>query len=230
MTKSKYVVGDKPPAVTMDVGSGNWCSSLPTMRAAALKQYLQLLMMFDSIQLRAGPEAIAHMRHYLGNTGDDYLIDLNKYMQRAPALAYVHRDELKRAREFVETLPPGTHPITSAKASWHSFAEGDALYFAIGGYKYWGQGDAVVEHHPGLRRFALDFRFHFFDRYNWDTGKAVNFGKRKVRDSMLQELHRQCYAREFNVYGMTRTRVEWEYAVEVEAPRRTSPFEILGVK
>jgi hypothetical protein len=229
----RYVLGDKPPTITPDKGSGAWCSAPQTMVYGMYKRLIEQAMDVESIQLEVGPEAVAHMKHYLGNTGADLHVDMDAVMRKAEALPRLLEKEVSEAKELAQTLPPGTHSITSANAGRHDFNKviERHLYFAIGGYSYWGQGTVVVDQlSPATRRFTLDFSFHLYDRYNWDTGKAVKILRHiEIPDHSLQELHRRCYAREYNIRGVIKKQFVWEapFAIEPPASTRRSPFDIL---
>ena len=71
---------------------------------------------FDSAPIRAsivtGPHAVAHMKHYFGNTGTDYTIDFESVLQ-VPSAKELKNDELNMEQAFAETLQVGTWQITS---------------------------------------------------------------------------------------------------------------------
>jgi hypothetical protein len=225
-----YVLGDQPPMLTPDKGSGPWCAAPQTFEYAAYKRAISVAMGLQQVELKVGPQAIAHMRHYLGNTGQDLKVDMGALMAKSHKLRALHDAELLAARRFAETLQPGLHAITSSKTSGGYFRLSDEphLFYAIGGYVYWGQGRVNVTTEASLRRYRLDFEFHFFDRYNWDKGKTTPLTDTfKIKDDLLQELHKRCYAREYDVRGVSRQQVAWEVLVGPPQPRQRNPFDVL---
>jgi hypothetical protein len=229
-----YVLGDKPPPVTPDAGSGPWCSAPPTLEYAAYKSAIELAMLTPLVQIKVGPDAVAHMRHYLSNTGTDYHVDLSAMMSKSQNLRRFHDAELEEAKRFAQSLEPGAHAITSSRLRTDGFEERDEPYYfyAVGGYSYWGQGTVRIEDvGKNQRRITLDFQFHFYDRYNWDTGKKTGIGLITVRDNFLQELHRRCYAREYDLKGEIKKQVVWEVTLRDSAAKAdNNPFRILNTK
>lgn len=240
-----YVVGEKSPALHADAGSGQWCSAPKTMQYGLFKQVIDLAMDADEVRLEVGSDAVAQMRHYLENTGTDYVVDIDQMMARSDYLRRCYDEELEQARVFSQTLTPGTYSITSTRLHGGYFrrSQDPRYFFAIGGFSYWGQGQLVVENVENTekgkkrtngkrlehkkRRYVLDFEFHFYDRYNWDRGKKTEVAGVTVKDEYLQELHRQCYAREYDVKGVTKKKVVWDAEVsEIEGEQR-NPFAVL---
>lgn len=226
-----YAIGDKAPALHPDAGSGPWCSAPKTMQYGLLKQMIELAMETDKIQLQVGPEAVAQMHHFLDNTGTDYIVDVEQMMTRSDYLRQRHDEELAEAKAFAETLQPGTYSITSTRVHGGYFrrSHDPRYYFAIGGFTYWGQGRVVVKDAGrGGRSYALDFEFHFYDRYNWDNGKKTEVAGVSVKDAYLQELHRHCYAREYDVKGESKRQVTWEKVSDASRKdRRRNPLAAL---
>ncbi|WP_034161240.1 hypothetical protein [Sphingomonas sp. ERG5] len=56
----------------------------------------------------------------------------------------------------------------------------------------------------------MDFTYCFRDRYNWDGGKAVDFGPLHITDEFMGEFHRQGLAREFDCVGSVQRAITWE--------------------
>jgi hypothetical protein len=58
------------------------------------------------------------------------------------------------------------------------------------------------------------FEYKFHDYYNWDGGKSVKiniplYGPITVTDHFMGELHRQGFAKEFEIEGSFKKRVRW---------------------
>ena len=56
----------------------------------------------------------------------------------------------------------------------------------------------------------MAFKFHFRDRYNWDTGKGVKVGIISISDESLGRLHRVGIAQEFDMVGEVTKTVAWK--------------------
>ncbi len=237
-----YVVGEGAPVSHADAGSGQWCSAPKTMQYGLLKQVIELAMDTNDVRMEVGTDAVAHMRHYLENTGTDYIVDVDQMMARSDYLRRCYEEELEQARAFAQTLKPGAYSITSTRVKSGYFRRGQdpRYFFAIGGFSFWGQGQLIVENlvstkkvkkhgiaEPDRRRYGLDFEFHFYDRYNWDSGKETKVSGVTVKDEYLQELHRQCYAREYDVRGLTKKRIVWDTEGRERDNERDNPFSAL---
>lgn len=225
-----YIISPNPPSVTIDQGSGPWCSAPQTAEFLAYKRAIEFALDTRTLDLTIGPDAVAHMRHFLNNTGRDYELDMPALMGKSAQLRAHLDDELRQAKIFSETLGAGVHAISSSRRGFGYFRQADDrnLFYAIGGYSYWGQGTARIEALAGnIRRHTLDFEFHFYDRYNWDGGKSVSIAGVKVTDNFMQEFHRQCYAREFDVKGVARSRVVWESTTAANPSPARNPFDVL---
>jgi hypothetical protein len=230
-----YILSDKPPTINPDRGSGPWCSAPQTADMLVYKRAIEFALDTRAVDLAIGADAVLHMRQYLNNTGNDLRLNVAALMQKSKQLREHYTDELRVAKAFCETLPPGRHAISSSKlgAGYFRQSEDTNLYFAIGGYSFWGQGKLNVNSHnrESLREYVLEFEFHFFDRYNWDAGKSVSIAGMKITDDFMQKFHRQCYAREYDVRGLAKDRVTWSSKVAAStaqpaAPMR-NPFDLL---
>jgi hypothetical protein len=230
-----YISSDKSPAIKPDGGSGPWCSAPQTAEFLVYKRAIQFALDTRAVDLAIGPDAVSHMRQYLNNTGNDLQLGVPALMQKSNQLRGHYDDELREAKTFCETLPPGHHAISSAKLGSGYFrqAEDRNLFFAIGGYSFWGQGtvNIAMRESGKLREHLLDFEFHFYDRYNWDAGKTVSIAGIKITDEFMQKFHQQCYAREFDIKGVIKIEVRWSVKLRAgtSAPPEPmrNPFDLL---
>lgn len=211
-----YVIAPNPPPGGADAGSGAWCSAPQTAQFLVYKRALQMALDTHALDLSIGADAVAHMRHFMNNTGNDYALNMSDLMGKSAQLRQHANEERALAKAFSETLAPGRYRINSARRGHGYFRqrEDSNLFFAIGGYSYWGQGDLLVQETSvgprAHRTYQLDFEFHFYDRYNWDAGKAVQIAGIEITDGFMQNFHRQCYAREFDIKGQTKERLNWD--------------------
>ena len=124
-------------------------------------------------------------------------------------------------------LPPGRHPITSRRVQegYNGSDENRNWYLATGGYVRWGTGTVEVLEGGGNRSYSLDFEYHVYDRYNWDTGKSVTILGVTVTDAFMGDFHRQGLAREFDMRGSVKKTIKWKKG---QAPKVTDRWESEG--
>jgi len=216
----KYTIGKAAPQIRPDSGSGKWCSAPQTSKFLLLKRSLEMAMDTNALDITIGTDAVKHMRHYMRNTGKDFNLDVKDILGKSSYLRAAYQAELAEAKTFTETLLAGDHDITSTTLGRGYFKQqkDTNLFFAIGGFSYWGNGkvsvrernDAQKTGQEVARSYTLTFSFHLYDRYNWDTGKQVQIGGITVTDAFMQEFHKQCYAREFNIKGEFTQTVSWQ--------------------
>lgn len=199
-----YKIGFDDPLPVTDKGAGQWCKTPQTWETLVYKRAIQMAIALPAVpNLFFGKHSIEHFTHYLNMTGYDLeLKDMPELMEQSMVLSKVYAEELKIAREYCETLDSGEHQITSSKTESGYFQGERDLYYAIGGFQYWGKGLVIIEKTPDRCNYSLSFEFHIFDRYNWDTGKNV-LGL--LDDDFFGEFHRRCFAKEFNIYGVYKT-------------------------
>ena len=148
-----YQLGSTTPTLGHDAGAGVWDGTstdlLTQAKKAAILQILPAAMAYP------GVDAVKHMYHYFGNTGSDYTIDLAGMVEDVPSAKANIEAEIEVAKWFVESLPDGTHAICSADTGGGYNTKGETanLFFAIGGYTYWGKGVANVGRFSGARTF-----------------------------------------------------------------------------
>lgn len=219
-----YVLGRDDPEYISDAGSGEWCSTGHfTNEFFIYKRYLEALVS-GSVYIKIRyPYAREHLLHYLRNTGEDVHVNLNDMMKRSNKLEGNYSQELAEAKEFCQSLNPGEYSITSSYFKTDDFISSDPdLFYAIGGYQYWGKGQVLIAednlkvdspNSDRLCSYNLKFQFMFFDRYNWNIN-AANSGVRlgnviPVTDVFMGDFHQQCLAREFNIFGTIEIKVKW---------------------
>lgn len=212
-----YCTGTADPRVSYDPGAGPWRSRPKT--AAVITQYAALQLALNGgipgiapTDLYPGRNATRHLRHYLANTGLTYTIDLEDMIRSVPTARQAMIAEFRQAQAFLRTLPIGRHLFTSrmGENAYNSQHESADWFFAIGGYTYWGKGEARISGGKIGRHYEVDFTFCFFDRYNWDGDKEVEIGGVTITDEFMGEFHRQGLAREFDCRGSIKRRLVWD--------------------
>jgi hypothetical protein len=228
-----YKIGTADPTITPDPGAGAWGSKSASAEILAQYESMKIALGINTIArfmpilgpasdvsrttiiTAIGDDAVKHLEHYLRNTGKDYTIDLEGMINEVPRASTIYKSELSQAIKFVQGLSPGTHNITSGKATsgYNYQSESKNWFFAVGGYSVWGKGVAkVTDKGKGIKECSLEYKYKFFDRYNWDTGKSVTipYINMKIEDKFMGEFHRCGLAKEFNMYGSVKRSIKWD--------------------
>lgn len=206
-----YRTGTVDPPTPADRGAGPWRSKPVTAKTVAQYALLDAAVGLPTM-VYPGVNATRHLRHYLNNSGQTYTIDLEDMIRCVPSAKRAMVAEFRQAQRFLQGMPVGRHLFTSSntESSYNEESENPEWYFAIGGYSYWGKGEATITPSQNGRRYEVDFTYCFRDRYNWDGGKAVVIGGVLVTDKFMGEFHRQGLAREFDCVGSVRRAITWD--------------------
>jgi peptidoglycan hydrolase-like protein with peptidoglycan-binding domain len=227
-TRSDYKIGSGDPSRTHDPGAGVWNSEDWTVSTVALKAAILEILppRGSSASLIIGSDAARHMKHYMDNTGLPLTIDLEGMIDDVPDAKARFRSEVSQAQRFVESLPVGTHQITSTKLeqSYNHKKDSWNWFYAVGGYSTWGKGKAAVTSGPAGREYRLEFEYKFYDRYNWDGGKQVTIGPVTITDEFMAEFHRQGLAREFDMFGSIKRTFTWKQGDAIPGEQYEEPF------
>lgn len=171
---------------------------------------------FNAIALAAGGLGLSNARnnlwHYLGNSGGDKYISAAAIMRGLLQFQEKVRElvQIEAAIAYKQILTTkGEEPFSS---KWHGFyaTKSQSLdwYYSLGGFSYSVTG--VVERSGSkLTGTTLRYLVHIFDRYNWDSGKAVDIGPFHFEDKELGNSHLKGLAREYVVRGTASQFVYW---------------------
>lgn len=206
-----YKIGNNDPTIGHDPGAGPWNSKPKTAKMVFLKNKIKEHLPFAYPVI--GDDAVKHMYHYLSNSGSVYHIDLKDMIDDVPAAKNLYDDEIIKVKQLVNSLPVGTHDITTSSTSngYNMKMQNWNWYYAVGGYSAWIKGVAKVEQDKtGKRKYRLDFEYKVADRYNWDTGKQVEIFDITITDQFMGEFHRQGIAKEFDMRGAIKSSIEWD--------------------
>ncbi|MFZ2175596.1 MAG: hypothetical protein WAW17_16485, partial [Rhodococcus sp. (in: high G+C Gram-positive bacteria)] len=155
--------------------------------------------------------AAAHLRHYLGNSGDDYTVDPDEVMRDDPTVRLLTDSMVNSEvqRIAAETVASGNYgqPVqfqTEWRDSTFDQETQPDWFYAIGSMENSASG--VVTVNPpdvpgGEPRVTVDYQTHVFDRYNWDGSKSTEIAGVTVTDASMGELHTSGLAQEFNLTG-----------------------------
>lgn len=223
-----YRTGTGDPAHGHDDGAGPWGSHKRTLEVIAKRQAILELIGTGATWVYPGRHATAHVAHYFGNTGSTYTIALENMIQFVSSAKANMEGEFRLAQAFLQTLPPGRHQFTSrrARGGYNMMGESSDWFFGIGGYTRWGKGEATISTGAIGRRYEVDFTYCFYDRYNWDGDKSVNFGSIEITDEFMGEFHLQGLAREFDCVGSVTRKLAWDG--DFGAPDRTAILQRPG--
>lgn len=226
-----YTTGSIAPRLQPDAGSGPWCADAQSARMLLYQRALEAALGTGALELFPGSDAARQMRLYLANTGHDLPVDVAALLARSAQLSQQCLDELALAHAYAQGLPAGRHDIRSTRVARGYFRQRqDAnLFFAIGGYAHWGRGTVRVHlGDNGRRHYEMDFAFEFFDRYNWDSGKTVRIAGIEITDAFMQQFHRQCHAREYDLRGALRQRLRWDHGQAPQVVRDGGAAAVAG--
>ena len=206
-----YKIGTSDPIIGQDPGAGMWNSKSKTMKMRVLKTKIIEHLPFAYAVI--GDDAVKHMYHYFDSSGIKYAIDLQDMIDDVPDAKDRYEREVAKAKQFVQTLPVGTHNITTDTAveDYNRKVQNWNWFYAVGGYSAWIRGVAKVEQDKsGKRKYRLDYEYKVADRYNWDMGKQVDIFGVTITDKFMGEFHRQGLAKEFNMEGSIKAAIEWD--------------------
>lgn len=155
-----YIEGTTDPKVTIDAGSGEWCSAGKfSDKLFHYKQYIDKALSGNVFLSHRFPDAYKNLKHYFENTGGDLKLDMVELMKKSDQLRRYYNNELMQAKKFCETLPASSEPynIVSSTIGTGDFAdENNAnLFLAIGGYQYWGKGIVTITEVEGGREQCI---------------------------------------------------------------------------
>ncbi len=151
--------------------------------------------------------AASHLRHYLGNSGDDLAVDPGRIARDVPQFQQSVQQQLDQQvnAAIEQAVAEGCYgqPI-AIDSGWQGFyitKEMNADWFyAMGGIQHAVTGTVVVQ--PGNPPTAeVTYQTHVFDRYNWDGGKSTTIGPVTITDEQMGELHTAGLAQEYDIVG-----------------------------
>lgn len=163
-------------------------------------------------------DAARHMAHYLGNSGTDMELPVDKMMSEVPGFREHIKNEVSdyqdgwRELALAEFRRNGGQPVSIPVETINrdfSFTKGENLnwFFAVGSTRSNVTGVVtVVPDANGEPRVGLDYQANAWDRYNWDEDKAVTIDfpgltGLSVPDGEMARLHTTGIAREFDMAG-----------------------------
>jgi hypothetical protein len=158
------------------------------------------------------------MAHYLGNSGDDMDLPVDKMMSDDDAFkkhidASIRQEQdAWREKALEEFEKNGGQPVSipvETKNRDYSFDQNtqENWFYAVGSTR--SNVTGVVTVTPGSDgepQVGLDYQANAWDRYNWDQGKGVTIGSMEVPDGQMARLHTTGLAQEFDMSGSSSTK------------------------
>jgi RHS repeat-associated protein len=175
------------------------------------------------------PDASRHMKHYLGNTGNELTVRVDVMVRESPKATKHYYGKLNEAMDFVEKNV-GCGKTLSIVGRWtgakNTYSTSKNWFCAVGGYSACGSGRGTYIGSCSMSKclYDLEFTYHFWDRYNWDVGKGVKFfGIINVPDTSLGKLHKEGIAQEFDMSGEVTIGVRWEKGQRFDESGKLTP-------
>lgn len=172
----------------------------------------------------------SHMEHYLGNSGDDMDVDVDRMMTEMPEFQQATQQQyqqnvLSQVNEQIAANYNGQPMEFEVKTPWRSDfypskADYPNWYYGVGGFSYSQTAVVSVTPNPngGNPTVNVDSRVHMFDRYNWDAGKSVTIPSSgndwidehtiagdHIPDTQMGRLHSVGIAQEYDMRGDSNT-------------------------
>ncbi|MFJ3988443.1 hypothetical protein ACIPWY_07280 [Streptomyces sp. NPDC090032] len=206
------IMSPTAPQVAADGGAGRHGSQSAGFGDWVTKQKMELLV--EGADWQGMTDASRHMAHYLGNSGSDMRLPVDKMMKDVPdferyvATIVRSRQDDWRDQALEEFRKNGGKPVAipvDAKADEGFYFSEDRdsnWFYAVGGAN--SNVTGVVTAVPdanGNPKISVDYQANVWDRYNWDQGKGVNVGPLDIPDGDMAKLHRAGLAREFDMRG-----------------------------
>ena len=157
--------------------------------------------------------AAAHMRHFLGNSGEKLEVDLYEIGARSPVLmSNVEAAQNAAVSSAVVRLSQQEeldHQVFRApslerggKQTEFARSESEDLYLAIAGNEQKVWSTCVFEpDFLGGGTLLVETTLRLWDEYNWDVGKSTEIAGVTVSDATLGRLHSVGLAQEFPIRG-----------------------------
>ncbi|MFJ7409423.1 hypothetical protein ACIQWZ_01275 [Streptomyces sp. NPDC098077] len=199
-----------------DRGSGPHGAEEPDAEDRRVREKMNLVA--EAADWMGDNDASRHMAHYLGNSGTDMELPVDKMMSDVPDFRShiegritAHQDAW-REQALAEFRRNGGQPVAIPVETSNrdfSFAKGidENWFFAVGSTRSNVTGVVtVVPDASGEPRVGLDYQANAWDRYNWDESKAVTIdlpggGDIGIPDGRMARLHTTGIAQEYDMAG-----------------------------
>jgi hypothetical protein len=212
---TRYILGKNPKSIPNDANEETHGPGPATLESHIYKQSIQQVLPLAFVTV--GEDATRNMYHYLNGNGEPLKVDMLRYMLKSKELKRQMYEEEAEAKFFAESLPPGIFAITSEEVMTGYFDKSASLgerdlYYASGGYKYWGQAELSIKKlNDNKHECEMSFCFHFYDRYNWNKGDTTSVFGKEIKDDDLKRLSTEGLAQEYDLNGRMCGTKKWTY-------------------
>ena len=201
-----FVLGSSGPKKRVDLGSGQWGSETPEISSYFKKGFVEQTILPYARLIY--PDAADHLRHYFGNTGLDYRVNLQRIVETTDAGRDFYLSQQNAAMNFasdnaVEGIPLS---FSSQRMEQRRFSGDENWMRASGTFSGWSNATVVRTGNS----FSMNFDLHYFDPYNWNNGQEFTSFGVDVKDDFMAAFHKQGLAREFNLVGLLPLKITWQ--------------------
>ncbi|MFJ9678331.1 hypothetical protein ACIRP2_09780 [Streptomyces sp. NPDC101194] len=202
--------------IAPDRGSGPYGVEKPGAEERRTREKMNLIA--EAADWKGDSDAARHMAHYLGNSGTDMELPVDKMMSDVPDFRDHIEDSIRehqddwREQALEEFRKNGGRPVSIPVETANrdfSFQKdvNNNWFYAVGSTRSNVTGViTVVPDANGEPKVGLDYQANAWDRYNWDESKGVTInapvmGDMSIPDGQMARLHTTGIAREFDMAG-----------------------------
>ncbi|MET7617387.1 hypothetical protein [Streptomyces sp. NPDC005408] len=202
--------------VAPDRGSGPHDVEEPGAEERRTREKMNLIA--ETADWTGDNDASRHMAHYLGNSGTDMDLPVDKMMSDVPGFRTHIEDDIRERQEewreqaLAEFKRNGGQPVAMPVETDNrdfSFTKdvNENWFYAVGSTRSNVTGVVtVVPDASGEPKVGLDYQANAWDRYNWDKDKGVTIdlpggGSMSIPDGQMARLHTTGIAQEFDMAG-----------------------------
>ncbi|MEV3928009.1 hypothetical protein [Streptomyces sp. NPDC049944] len=199
-----------------DRGSGPHGTEEPGAEERRTREKMNLIA--EAADWKGDNDAARHMAHYLGNSGTDMELPVDKMMSDVPDFRthieerIEHHQDEWREQALAEFRRNGGQPVSMpVETSNRDFSFGKDVdenwFYAVGSTRSNVTGVVtVVPDAQGRPQVGLDYQANAWDRYNWDEDKGVTIdvpggSALSIPDGRMARLHTTGIAQEFDMVG-----------------------------
>ena len=177
-----------------------------------LNEVLRKANLISSLGALAYKNATLFMSHFLDNTGEDYIIDVDEFLKDSNAQKNLNRDFTRAMRACEKLYHSDVGTIYQKEESLFHNLEGD-WYYCVGSY-FTSLKITNLTFDGNL--YTATFEYTITDFYNWEESSFVNIFSGLARTIIgdisqkdLCQLHKAGLAKEFLSIGTYVTEVTW---------------------
>jgi hypothetical protein len=129
------------------------------------------------------------MRHYLGNTGQEYEVDVNEMLDEIPNFSALTDETLRQlVNKVLKEDDINQTADTIISSDWKPiFPDDENWFYAMNGFYYSVSANVKVTPLDSDEDLAVKTVYKIFvsDYYTWDTGKSTSF----LKDGLFENVH-----------------------------------------